>query len=35
MHKEKKRISPTYLNGLYAGLGVFFGLSLIGGSSNQ
>lgn len=30
MHKEKKRISPGYLNGLYAGLGAFFGLSLIG-----
>lgn len=30
MYKEKKRISPVFLNGLYAGLGAFFGLSLIG-----
>ncbi len=30
MHKEKKRFSPVFLNGLYAGLGAFFGLSLIG-----
>ncbi len=30
MHKEKKQFSPVFLNGLYAGLGAFFGLSLIG-----
>lgn len=30
MHKEKKQFSPDFLNGLYAGLGAFFGLSLIG-----